>query len=170
MAQRRTATKRQETATDAAPRRVADAARPTDAAATARAVPSRTVVPSGRPPKPAAVQARPAKPVAPSSRPPKPATAESRPPKPDAPAGRPAKPTERTQTVPKTGARGALESRTQGLRRLYDDTLSEMRKVNWPDRETTKNLTLVVIAVSVVLGILLGGVDFALQALFEVLP
>ncbi|MDP9364766.1 MAG: preprotein translocase subunit SecE [Chloroflexota bacterium] len=56
------------------------------------------------------------------------------------------------------------------MRRLYADTAAEMKKINWPDRETTKNLTLVVIALSVVLGILLGGIDFVLQALFEAVP
>ncbi|MBA3643527.1 MAG: preprotein translocase subunit SecE [Chloroflexia bacterium] len=45
-----------------------------------------------------------------------------------------------------------------------------MKKINWPDRETTKNLTIVVIGISVVLGILLGGVDFLLQAVFEAVP
>ena len=56
------------------------------------------------------------------------------------------------------------------MTRLYRDTLGEMKKINWPDRETTKNLTIVVIGISAVLGVLLGGIDFMLQALFEVLP
>jgi preprotein translocase subunit SecE len=75
---------------------------------------------------------------------------------------------------PKAGAavprQSGLGQRTEGLRRLYRDTVAEMKKINWPDRETTKNLTLVVIGISVVLGILLGGIDFVLQALFEALP
>jgi preprotein translocase subunit SecE len=66
--------------------------------------------------------------------------------------------------------RGALDRRTEGLRRLYAETLAEMKKINWPDRETTKNLTGVVIAISAVLGVLLGGLDFLLRALFEALP
>jgi len=41
--------------------------------------------------------------------------------------------------------------------------------VIWPDRETTRNLTLVVIAVSIVLGILLGGIDYVLFQPFEAL-
>jgi preprotein translocase subunit SecE len=45
-----------------------------------------------------------------------------------------------------------------------------LKKVNWPDRETTKNLTLVVIAVSIVLGILLGGIDYVLQSIFAAVP
>lgn len=48
--------------------------------------------------------------------------------------------------------------------------MAEIKKVIWPDRETTRNLTLVVIAVSIVLGVLLGGIDYVLFQLFEALP
>jgi preprotein translocase subunit SecE len=60
--------------------------------------------------------------------------------------------------------------RFEGLRRFIRDTMAEIRKVIWPDRETTRNLTLLVIAVSLVLGILLGGIDFVLFELFEAMP
>jgi len=100
---------------------------------------------------------------------PAPAT-QAAPARPAPPSGRPPKPAERPSTAPPPGARGALATRSEGLRRLYADTAAEMKKINWPDRETTKNLTLVVIALSIVLGILLGGIDFALQALFEAVP
>lgn len=64
--------------------------------------------------------------------------------------------------------RGIVSSeRTEGLRRFYRETLSEIRKVIWPDRETTRSLTLLVIALSVVLGIMLGGIDFVLYQIFE---
>ena len=42
-----------------------------------------------------------------------------------------------------------------------------MKKITWPDQQTTRNLTLVVIAVSTVLGLVLGGIDFVLFRLFE---
>ena len=58
-------------------------------------------------------------------------------------------------------------TRTASLRELYRDTLSEMRKITWPDQETTRNLTFVVVGISVVLGILLGGIDFLLVKLLE---
>jgi preprotein translocase subunit SecE len=60
--------------------------------------------------------------------------------------------------------------RFEGLRKFIRETWAEIKKVIWPDRETTRNLTLVVIAVSVVLGILLGGIDYVLFQLFEALP
>lgn len=59
--------------------------------------------------------------------------------------------------------------RTEGIRRFWRETMAEMKKIIWPDRETTRNLTLVVIAVSAVLGVLLGGIDFILFRLFEAL-
>ena len=60
--------------------------------------------------------------------------------------------------------------RFDGVRRFSRDTWAEIKKVNWPDRETTRNLTLVVVAVSAILGIMLGGIDFVLFQLFEALP
>ena len=45
--------------------------------------------------------------------------------------------------------------------------MSEMRKITWPDQETTRNLTVVVIGISITLGILLGGIDFVLVRLLE---
>jgi preprotein translocase subunit SecE len=64
----------------------------------------------------------------------------------------------------------AMANRTAGIRRLINDTLAEMRKINWPDSETTRNLTVVVIGISVVLGAALGGIDFVLLKLFEAVP
>jgi preprotein translocase subunit SecE len=53
------------------------------------------------------------------------------------------------------------------LSQIIRDTRSEIKKVTWPDRETTKKLTLLVIGVSIVLGLLLGGIDYFLLKLFE---
>lgn len=60
--------------------------------------------------------------------------------------------------------------RFDGIKRMTRDTYGEIKKVNWPDQETTRNLTVVVIAVSMALGILLGGIDFILLKIFEALP
>ncbi len=93
-----------------------------------------------------------------SPRPPMPEAAKpSRPPMPEKP-----------KTVTESRIPGA--GRLGGLERWYQDTKSEMQKIVWPDRETTKNLTIVVIGISVVLGLLLGGIDYLLQAVFEALP
>ncbi len=57
--------------------------------------------------------------------------------------------------------------RAESARKLYRETLSEMKKINWPDQQTTKSLTVLVIGISVVLGILLGGIDFLLLKLLK---
>ena len=84
------------------------------------------------------------------------------------PSSRPPKPVvvERPANEPRSG----FGARMDDLKRSYRDTVAEIKKVNWPDQETTKNLTIVVIGVSIVLGLLLGGVDFLLQTLFSIVP
>jgi len=49
------------------------------------------------------------------------------------------------------------------------DVRSELRKVAWPSQRETVNLTLVVLAFSVVVGMFLGGIDFLFQELFRFL-
>ncbi|MGH2558939.1 MAG: preprotein translocase subunit SecE [Thermomicrobiales bacterium] len=60
-----------------------------------------------------------------------------------------------------------LSARIDRAKRLYRDTRAEMTKISWPDKETTRNLTIVVIGISFVLGVLLGGIDFVFLELLE---
>jgi preprotein translocase subunit SecE len=93
----------------------------------------------------------------------------AREPRPAATNGRPAADrADRAKAAPAPPS--AMATRTAGIRKLFDDTVAEMRKINWPDSETTRNLTIVVIGISVVLGAALGGIDFVLLNLFEALP
>jgi preprotein translocase subunit SecE len=62
----------------------------------------------------------------------------------------------------------AFAARFEGILRIARETKAEAKKVNWPDKETTRNLTAVVIGISVVLGLLLGGIDYVLVKLLEV--
>lgn len=64
-------------------------------------------------------------------------------------------------------ARVTEGERLSGARKFYNETMSEIRKVNWPDRNQTINLTLLVIALSVIMGSLLGGIDWVLLQVFE---
>jgi preprotein translocase subunit SecE len=61
-------------------------------------------------------------------------------------------------------------ARVAGLQRVVKDSISEMKKITWPDKETTRNLTIVVIAISLILGLLLGGVDAAFVRLWQAMP
>lgn len=60
-------------------------------------------------------------------------------------------------------------SRFGNLKQLVRDTKNEIKKVTWPDRETTRNLTIVVVALAAFLGALLGGVDALFVRLWEAL-
>lgn len=73
----------------------------------------------------------------------------------------------KAQSEKKGMARVVDGERFSGARGFYNDTTSEIRKVIWPDRQQTVNLTLLVIALSVIMGSLLGGIDWVLLQLFE---
>ncbi|HEY8445957.1 MAG TPA: preprotein translocase subunit SecE [Thermomicrobiales bacterium] len=79
-------------------------------------------------------------------------------------ATRSAKPAPKGEPVAKPSI---IAVRTQAIRQLARDVWAEAKKVNWPDKETTRNLTIVVIAISVVLGLFLGGIDYLLLKLLE---
>jgi preprotein translocase subunit SecE len=61
------------------------------------------------------------------------------------------------------GKRGILSWRP----RWVMDIISELRKVVWPSRPDTMHLTVVVLIVSVVIGLFLGGVDLGFAWLVE---
>ncbi len=91
-------------------------------------------------------------------------------PKPSPAAQAPSKPAPaRTKAnVAETATKqSVIALRTESARKLYRETVAEMKKINWPDQQTTKSLTILVIGISVVLGILLGGIDFLLLKLLQ---
>lgn len=56
-----------------------------------------------------------------------------------------------------------------GILRFAREVWAELKKVVWPSREEVKNLTIVVIAVSVAVGTVLGGIDGLFEALFRLI-
>jgi preprotein translocase subunit SecE len=48
----------------------------------------------------------------------------------------------------------------QRFRRFIDESWSELKKVSWPTREQTLNLTLLVFLVSFVVGVFISVFDF----------
>ena len=83
-------------------------------------------------------------------------------------AARPPKPTiERERQA--NSERIGYGSRIDQIKKQWFDTVAELKKVTWPDKEATKNLTLVVIGISAALGALLGGLDWILQRLFALI-
>ncbi len=45
------------------------------------------------------------------------------------------------------------------LRRYFDEVWSELKKVSWPTREQVRNLTVLVFAISVVVGLYITVLD-----------
>jgi preprotein translocase subunit SecE len=52
------------------------------------------------------------------------------------------------------------------VQRYFRETIGELRKVTWPTRQETMNLTLVVIVVLVVMSAFLGTLDYLFFRLF----
>ena len=52
-------------------------------------------------------------------------------------------------------------------RRWFGDIVSELRKVTWPSRREVANLTTVVIVISMLLGLVMGGADLFFGWLVE---
>ena len=49
------------------------------------------------------------------------------------------------------------------FRRYFDEVWSELRKVSWPTREHVRNLTMLVFAISLVVGIYITILDTIFQ-------
>jgi preprotein translocase subunit SecE len=49
------------------------------------------------------------------------------------------------------------------IRRFIDEAWSELKKVSWPTREQTRNLTVLVFAVSLAVGIYITVLDSVFQ-------
>jgi preprotein translocase subunit SecE len=52
------------------------------------------------------------------------------------------------------------------IRRYFNETIGELRKVTWPTRKEATNLTIVVVAVTFAMGALLGVLDYIFSAFF----
>lgn len=56
-----------------------------------------------------------------------------------------------------------------GIQRWFRETRGELRKVVWPSREEALRLTYVVIAISLIMGAVLGVADLILNSLYGLL-
>ncbi len=55
------------------------------------------------------------------------------------------------------------------LRRYFDEVWSELKKVTWPTREQVRNLTVLVFAISFVVGLYITVLDQIFQGLLGIL-
>ena len=51
------------------------------------------------------------------------------------------------------------------IRRYFDEVWSELRKVSWPTREQVRNLTVLVFAISLVIGLYITVLDQVFRGL-----
>ena len=51
----------------------------------------------------------------------------------------------------------------------FKEVIRELKKVSWPSRKQTVNKTMLVIVISLLLAVYLGGLDFMFQKLAEVI-
>jgi preprotein translocase subunit SecE len=56
------------------------------------------------------------------------------------------------------------------IRRYFDEVWSELKKVSWPTREQVRNLTVLVFAISLVIGLYITVLDSVLVAILRFLP
>jgi len=71
-------------------------------------------------------------------------------------------------TAGRFGRLGALGSQSVGntpITGFFRESLAELKKVHWPTREQTTQMTIVVIIFSIATGIVLGGLDFVFAQL-----
>jgi len=60
-----------------------------------------------------------------------------------------------------------MATRLDAVQKTFRETVAELKKVQWPDRMTTRNLTLVVIGMSATLAAILGLLDAGLTRIIE---
>lgn len=57
-------------------------------------------------------------------------------------------------------------SKEPGLVRFVKDEQAEIQKVEWPSRKDTRNLTIVVLALTAFLALILGSLDLVLTLVY----
>jgi preprotein translocase subunit SecE len=66
-------------------------------------------------------------------------------------------------------AKATAKKKENVVIKYLKETRAELKKVNWPSRQESTNLTLIVIAVTAFMTILLGALDFIFTWLFELI-
>jgi preprotein translocase subunit SecE len=77
------------------------------------------------------------------------------------------KPVRTTRLSSGPTGRNVRETRTGGRFAFFRETWSEYKKVVWPSRRDIVRLTLIVIVLTVILGLILGGIDLGFTRLID---
>jgi len=62
-----------------------------------------------------------------------------------------------------------IANQGRGIGKFLAEVRSELKKVVWPTREEATNLTALVVGISVLVGFVLGMIDYAFSELFHLL-
>lgn len=60
-----------------------------------------------------------------------------------------------------------FERALAGIQRYFNETTGELRKVHWPTRQEAWALTVIVLIVTGIMSVILGGFDYISSKLFE---
>jgi preprotein translocase subunit SecE len=71
--------------------------------------------------------------------------------------------------VAKKSDKREVRKQPNAIRRYFNETIGELRKVSWPTRKEATNLTLVVLAVTLSMSLLLGFLDYIYSQFFALL-
>jgi preprotein translocase subunit SecE len=63
----------------------------------------------------------------------------------------------------------ATAKKENAVIKYLKETRAELKKVNWPSRQEATNLTLIVIAVTTFMALILGLLDYIFAKLFELI-
>ena len=63
----------------------------------------------------------------------------------------------------KSRAVATTSKEPNAIMRYFQDTRAELRKVAWPTRDEAKNLTMIIVAVTLAMAIFLGLLDYIFQ-------
>ncbi len=63
----------------------------------------------------------------------------------------------------------ATAKKENAVIKYLKETRAELKKVNWPSRQEATNLTLIVLAVTTFMALLLGLLDYIFAELFELI-
>ena len=67
------------------------------------------------------------------------------------------------------GTKRAQTKSENRIVRYLKETRAELRKVTWPTRKEATNLSLIVLAVTVVMALFLGAIDFLFATLMQLI-
>jgi preprotein translocase subunit SecE len=74
-----------------------------------------------------------------------------------------------SKLMPRPALRPNITNQSRGITKFLAEVRSELKKVVWPTREEATNLTALVVGISVLVGFVLGMIDYAFSELFHLL-